>query len=193
MKKRNEESFYDEIMVFIKNQIESNFLSAKRQLKVYCKKGELRKGLHEIVAENGLNIKTITDFINKTPPLSLDIFTLITDGIDFQLLVIEVKLLRSVGLQQLSQLIGYTVVSRARYGLLINVDGGESERLTELIHSDEDLMTINQIMSNGKVINHHYGVMEWDSLTHNLTYTGSGEIGTIPKLCKHLSSDFFDR
>lgn len=191
MKERNEESYYDEIMAFVKSQIESNFLSAKRPLKVYCKKGELRKGLNAIVQENSITIQSIIDFLNRTPPLSLDIFALITDGIDYQLLIIEVKDMKAVGLQQFSQLVGYSIVGRAKYGLLVNVDGGESPRLTELIHTDEDLMTIDQILSSEKRIQHHYGVMEWDSLTHNLTYTENGTIGSIPKLCKNLSNDFY--
>ena len=193
MKTRNEESYYDEIMAFVKSQIESNFLSAKRPLKVYCKKGELRKGLEAIVRENEISTRSIIDFLNRTPPLSLDIFALITDGVRYQLLIIEVKDLKAVGLQQFSQLIGYSIVSRAQYGLLVNVDGGVSPRLTELIHTDVDLMTIDQVLSSGERAQHHYGVMEWDSLTHNLTYTEFGAIGSIRKLCSQLSNDFFGK
>lgn len=125
---RNEESYYPEIMRFIKTQIESNFRAAKNPLKVYCKTGELKRGLREIISENGITTKSIVDFAESTPPLSLDIFGLITDGIDYELLIVEVKLLRAVGLQQLSQLIGYCIVSNAQYGLLINVNGEERDR-----------------------------------------------------------------
>lgn len=93
MSKRNEVSYYPELMKFIKNQIESNFKASKNPLKVYCKTGELKKGLAEIISENGITTPSIISFANNTPPLSLDIFALITDGIDYELLIIEVKLL----------------------------------------------------------------------------------------------------
>ncbi len=185
-----EESYYPEIMDYIKRQIESNFLAAKNPLKVYCKTGELKNGLSEIIKENHIKVDSIINFCNQAPTLSLDIFALITDGFVCQLLVLEIKRLNAVGLQQLSQLIGYCIVSHARYGLLINVDGGESSRLSELIRADTDLLTIKRIMSHGKQIMHHLGVMEWDSITQNLTYTGCGKIGSLAKLCDSLCDDF---
>ena len=39
---RNEVSYYNEIMQFVKAQIESNFSAWEKPLKVYCKTGELR-------------------------------------------------------------------------------------------------------------------------------------------------------
>lgn len=71
MKKRDEVSYYLEIMDFIKTQIESNFLASKKPLKVYSKTGELRKGLQEIIQENGITSSSIVDFASQTPPLSL--------------------------------------------------------------------------------------------------------------------------
>ena len=189
-KKRDEVSYYPEIMDFLKNQIESNFRSSKKPLKVYCKTGELRKGLHEIIDENRLEIESIKRFADKTPPLSLDIFGIITDGDDYQLLIVEVKDLKSVGLQQLSQLVGYCIVSRSEYGILMNVDGGESRRLTDLINTDKDLLTINQKMSSDETIIHQLGVMQWDSMTKNITYSGTGNIGSISKLCASIAEKF---
>ena len=55
---RNEVSYYTEIMNFIKEQIESNITASGRRLKVYCKTGELRKGLEEIIHEN-INFKQL--------------------------------------------------------------------------------------------------------------------------------------
>ena len=188
---RNEISYYNEIMKFIKEQIESNFSAWKKPLKVYCKTGELSKGLQEIVEENNITTESILTFASSTPPLSLDIFALITDGEKYELLIIEVKLLKSVGLTQLSQLIGYCIVSNAQYGLLVNVNGGESPRLTNLIMNEPDLMHIvRQLETKGKYVEHNLGVMEWDSDTQNLTYTGYGAIRTISELCKKLEEKF---
>lgn len=189
--KRNEVSYYGEIMAFIKEQIESNFSAWEKPLKVYCKTGELQKGLREIVRENSITTPSIIKFADSTPPLSLDIFALITDGTKYELLILEVKLLGSVGLTQLSQLIGYCIVSNAQYGLLINVNGGESSRLTNLIMNEPDLMYIvRSLTSRNATVEHNLGVMEWDSDTQNLTYTGYGAIRTISELCKKIESKF---
>lgn len=190
---RNEESYYPEIMSFIKSQIESNFRAAKNPLKVYCKTGELKRGLHEIITENGITTQSIIDFAESTPPLSLDIFGLITDGTDFELLIVEVKLLRAVGLQQLSQLIGYCIVSNAQYGLLINVNGEESPRLLNLLSNEPDVTFIRRMLAfRDRLVEHNLGVMEWDSATQNVQYTGCGRIKTLSSLCEQLSEKFME-
>ena len=131
------------------------------------------------------------EFAHSTPPLSLDIFALITDGVKYELLILEVKRLRSVGLTQLSQLIGYCIVSNAQYGLLINVDGGESPRLTHLITNEPDLMHIVRPLGKRQAtIEHNLGVMEWDSETQNMTYTACGASRTLSELCKKLELAF---
>jgi len=191
MAKRNEVSYYPEIMDFIKNQIESNFKASKNPLKVYCKTGELKKGLAEIISENGITTPSIVSFANSTPPLSLDIFALITDGIDYELLIVEVKLLENVGLAQLSQLIGYCIVSNAQYGLLINVNGGESPRLVDLLSNEPDVTYIRRMLAYGsRLVEHNLGVMEWDSDVQNLYYSGYGRIQSISKLCEMLAAKF---
>lgn len=191
MAKRNEVSYYPEIMDFIKMQIESNFRASKNPLKVYCKTGELKKGLAEIISENGITTQSIIDFADKTPPLSLDIFALITDGKDYELLIIEVKLLDKVGLSQLSQLIGYCIVSNAQYGLLVNVNGGESPRLVDLLSNEPDVTYIKRMLSYGtRLVEHNLGVMEWDSEMQNLYYSGYGRVETISKLCEMLATKF---
>lgn len=191
MEKRNEVSYYPEIMDFIKTQIESNFRASQNPLTVYCKTGELKKGLAEIISENEITTQSIIDFANNTPPLSLDIFALITDGRDYELLIIEVKLLDNVGLSQLSQLIGYCIVSNAQYGLLVNVNGGESQRLVDLLSNEPDVTYIRRILSHdNRLVEHNLGVMEWDSEMQNLYYSGYGRVETISKLCGMLATKF---
>ena len=186
---RNEVSYYPEIMQFLKEQIESNFTAWARPLKVYCKTGELRNGLQNIIRENQITSPAILQFASTTPPLSLDLFALITDGFQYELLIVEVKLMKSVGLTQLSQLIGYCIVSNAQYGLLININGRESPRLTELLTSRPDILHIVRDVNGAGVI-HNLGVMEWDSETQNLLYTACGSLRTISELCKKLEKQF---
>ena len=186
---RNEISYYPEIMQFLKEQIESNFTAWARPLKVYCKTGELRNGLQNIIRENQITSPAILQFASTTPPLSLDLFALITDGFQYELLIVEVKLMKSVGLTQLSQLIGYCIVSNAQYGLLININGRESPRLTELLTSRSDILHIVRDVNGAGVI-HNLGVMEGDSETQNLLYTACGSLRTISELCKKLEKQF---
>ncbi len=199
MKDRNEVSYYPEIMLFVKTQIESNFYAARKPLKVYFKTGEIRKGLSEIIQENGINAPSILEFANKTPPLSLDIFGLITDGSLYELLILEVKLRNSVGLAELSQLTGYCIVSNAQYGILVNINGGISERLKELLINEPNVTHIERLVrfpqsynggNESKKVEHDIGVMEWDSETQNLTYTGYGGIRSISELCNKLAHRF---
>ena len=90
----------------------------------------------------------------------------------------------------ISQLIGYCIVSNAQYGLLVNVNGGESPRLTNLIMNEPDLMYIvRSLTSKNETVEHNLGVMEWDSDTQNLTYTGFGAVRTISELCKKLERE----
>ena len=193
MKGRNEVSFYPEIMAYVKEIIESNFRAAKNPLKVYCKSGELRKGLHQIISENGIRTKSIIDFAASTPPLSLDIFALITDGKKYELLIMEIKLVKAMGLSELSQLIGYCIVSNAQYGLLINVDNGVSPRLQDLLVNEKnvtDIVRNVQTRNAMSTVEHCLGVMEWDSVTKSLNYTGHGKIRTMSELCKMLAARF---
>ena len=193
MKGRNEVSFYPEIMAYVKEIIESNFRAAKNPLKVYCKSGELRKGLHQIISENGIRTKSIIDFASSTPPLSLDIFALITDGKKYELLIMEIKLVKAMGLSELSQLIGYCIVSNAQYGLLINVDNGVSPRLQDLLVNEKnvtDIVRNVQTRNAMSTVEHCLGVMEWDSVTKSLNYTGHGKIRTMSELCKMLAARF---
>ena len=178
-------------MGFIKEQIESNFSAQGHPLKVYCQKGDLNKGLQKIIQDNQIEVPSILEFARTAPPLSLDIFALVTDGSHFEMLIIEVKLLNSVGLSELSQLIGYCIVSNSQYGLLINIDGFESSRLTDIIVNEPDVTHIVRSLDGWtKRVDHRIGVMQWDSCTKNITYSGHGFIKSIPKLCEELLARF---
>ena len=133
---RNEVSYYPEIQKFIEAQLTSNFeASSKRDLYVFWGVGELKSNLQRIIAENPIECACAEGFSRSVPPLSLDIFALVTDGQEFELLILEVKLVKSAGLSEWSQLIGYCLVSGAKYGLLLNIDSGGSSRLTQMLQT----------------------------------------------------------
>lgn len=105
---RNEVSYYPEIQRYIEEQLKSNFrLTRQRDLFVYWGIGELKTNLQRIISEHPAECECARSFANRVPPLNLDIFALITDGEHFELLILEVKLLRGAGLKEWSQLVGY--------------------------------------------------------------------------------------
>lgn len=188
--RRNEVSHYPEIMQFVEAQIKSNFkASYGQELYVFCKTGELSSGLKDIVLKNKELCECVRSFSENVPPLNLDIFALITNGEKYELLILEIKKRPSVGLNEWSQLVGYCIVSNARFGLLINVDGTASKRLLDLLNADSDISSISRIKS-GEENKHLLGFMEWNSDTYNLEYSNMGAVKSISKLCNMIWKRF---
>ena len=133
--------------------------------------------------------KCVTSFAKKVPPLNLDIFALITDSVNFELLILEVKLLKGAGLKELSQLIGYCLVSGAKYGLLINIDNGASPRLSHILSSEEHISHIH-VLHDNIIYEHCLGFMQWDSLTKSFEYSNLGTIKSLSDLSRKLLVDF---
>ena len=188
--KRNEVSYYSDIQEFIKSQLKSNFLASNhRELYVYWGIGELKNNLQRIILEHPNECSCVTKFAKSIPPLNLDIFALITDGTRFQLLILEIKLLKSAGLSEWSQLMGYCLVSGAKYGLLVNIDSGGSSRLIQMLQTENHISSIQTIV-DGNCRNHALGFMQWNSLTHNFEYTNLGFIKSLSELSNKLATDF---
>ena len=189
-KQQNEVSHYPEIQEFIEQQIKSNFTVAKRKVPdVFWGIGELKDNLHRMIINHPEQCKCVDSFAKKVPPLNLDIFALITDGVNFELLILEIKLLKGAGLKELSQLIGYCLVSGAKYGLLINIDNGASPRLSQILSSEEHISHIN-VLYNNMIHKHYLGFMQWDSLTRSFEYSNLGAIKSLSDLSRKLLVDF---
>ena len=189
-KKRNEVSYYYEIQRFIEAQIKSNFLAQRqRALYVFWGIGELKTNLQRIINLNMEQCGCAEHFMQQIPPLNLDIFALITDSVKFELLILEVKLMNSVGLKEWSQLVGYCLVSGPKYGLLINIDNSASSRLANILIAEEHISHIRTIVNNDSH-EHRLGLMYWDSLTQSLEYSNIGFIKSLSALSNHLSSQF---
>jgi len=187
---RNEVSYYPEIQSFIEAQLRSNFLASnRRELYVYWGIGELKTNLQRIISENPDKCSCAARFAELVPPLSLDIFALITDGEKFELLILEIKLVKSAGLNEWSQLVGYCLVSGAKYGLLVNIDNGGSPRLTQMLQTERHISNI-QTLVNNEHREHMLGFMQWNSLTHNFEYSNLGFIKSLSELSSKLASEF---
>lgn len=187
---RNEVSYYPEILNFIKKTLKSNFVAAdKDSIEIYWGKGELKTNLKRIIAENPCIPNCIVEYANKVQPLDLDVFALITDGKTFEIVILEVKFMKSVGLKEWSQLIGYCLVSDAKYGLLININNGCSSRLFDILQFENHMSEIVNIVHN--TYNYHYlGFMQWNSVTQNFEYTNLGYVRSLSMLSNKLIENF---
>lgn len=189
---RNEVSYYPEIQAFIEAQLKSNFRAKRhKELSVFWGIGELKTNLQRMISENPLVCNCVRDFAKRVPPLNLDIFALITDGNQFEILILEVKLMNSAGLKEWSQLVGYCLVSGAKYGLLVNIDNGASPRLAHILSSEAHISYIQNLVA-GSMQEHQLGFMQWDSLTQGFEYSNLGLIKSLSDLSNHLASEFVD-
>lgn len=187
---RNEVSYYPEIQNFIEAQIKSNFQAkSHKEISVFWGIGELKTNLQKIISENPEKCACIRKYVQTVPPLNLDIFALITDGMRFEILILEIKLIDIVGLKEWSQLVGYCLVSGAKYGLLVNIDNGASPRLSHILSSENHVSDVQTIV-NGVKQEHCLGFMQWDSLTQSFEYSNLGMIKSLSELSNYLIDEF---
>lgn len=189
---RNEVSYYPEIQLFIEAQLKSNFRAKRhRELSVFWGIGELKTNLQRMLTESPEICSCVKDFAKRVPPLNLDIFALITDGKRFEILILEVKLMNSAGLKEWSQLVGYCLVSGAKYGLLVNIDNGASPRLAHILSTEAHISDIQNLVGE-TMQEHQLGFMQWDSLTQSFEYSNLGLIKSLSDLSNHLAAEFVD-
>ena len=146
--------------------------------------------IRELVREHPETCSCLASYGRTTPPLNLDIFGVVTNGHNFEIVILEVKLRSAVGLNEWSQLIGYNLVSNAKYGLLINIDSGASDRLVGILSSDTDASRIIREKADGSKVEHLLGFMEWNTITQNFEYSGLGQISALSTLSGTLISQF---
>lgn len=189
--KKNEVAHYPEITNFIEMQLQSNFKAAGiEDVYIFWKKGELTSGLRELIRDYPQICSCMEEYSRITSPLNLDIFGVFTNGIKFEIVILEVKLRSAVGLNEWSQLLGYNLVSNARYGLLINIDAGASERLIRILSFDEDASKIIRLKNDGTKIEHLLGFMQWNTITQNFEYSNLGQISSLSALSSALLMQF---
>lgn len=189
--KKNEVAHYPEIMDFIETQLLSNFRAEGiKDVNIFWKSGELTSKIRELINEHPEECQCLDEYSKVMPPLNLDIFCVVTNGTKFEIVILEVKLRDSVGLNQWSQLIGYNLVSNAKYGILINIDAGASERLKRILAFDVDSSKIVRKKGNGSEIEHLLGFMQWNTITHNFEYSNLGQISSLSALSSKLIAQF---
>jgi len=156
---------------------------------------------------DGSNVRSYLDKYLNTPHVNasdslrhyaIDVPKLRTDVVlvfdnpvtnQFKLVIVEVKLLGSAGLSELSQLIGYSLVTKAEYGLLINVNGGVSNELASIMSIDKDLTYIERLINDtDKQTTTSIGVMSYTHDTYNFEYFPTQAIKSLPHLVETIQN-----
>lgn len=181
MKKRKEVDYYYEITVELVKQFEANLAANYYVVKPLI--GEISSGLRTLIA-NGYDAgKLLREYSISVHRLHLDISILIENRKNgkFEVIIFEIKRLNNLGLSELSQLIGYCLVSKSKFGILMNVEKAVSSEFSIILDGDKDLTEIIRVIDEQK-LHHKFGVMVWNDTTLKIEYTNSGSIKSIPQL-----------
>lgn len=181
-----EEEYYQEIARdFIKYLSANLENSEKYTIKPLI--GEVGSALKTLICNGYQASDSLQKFSREVHQLHLDISILIENNENhlFELIVIEVKRVKRIGLSELSQLIGYSLVSKSKFGMLVNINEGISENFRIILDSDKDLTDIRRILDDGE-IHHEFGVMKYNSITNRFEYENVGSLRSIPDLAKKI-------
>ncbi len=188
--RRKEVDYYDEIATELVSQFRSNLDGDEQKYSVLTLIGEISSGLRTLIA-NGYDAgEALKEYSVQSHRLYLDVSVLIENKETgkFEVVIFEVKKVKSLGLSELSQLIGYCLVSKAKHGILVNVDKSVSSEFSTIVEGDKDLTDITRLI-DGEHIRHQLGVMVWNSQTLKMEYTNSGSIKTIPQLIEKIEKE----
>lgn len=185
MKKKKEVEYYNEIAQYLIDYIESNINN--ENIVVSVLRGEISSAINTLIS-NGYDAgEDLENYAVNVQRLHLDISLLLENkstGL-FEIVIFEVKRVSTLGLAHLSQLIGYCLVSKCEFGILLNVDKGVSDQFSSILNTDKDLTSIHRVIGN-KSYHHKFGVMVWDSFTKKIDYSNTGSIGSLPELLEMM-------
>ncbi|WP_141709237.1 hypothetical protein [Desulfuribacillus stibiiarsenatis] len=148
----------------------------------------LSVGIIKVSTESGVYYDEIRYYAESLGQLKIDLFLIIInpENKKFEIVIGEVKDISSLGLKEYSQLIGYCLSSYSGYGLLINVNGGASKNLTDLLALDEDLSIVRRLTQAGELIEHQFGVFKWNSKNSQAESLQLGRIYSLPAMIIEL-------
>ncbi|MCH2546753.1 MAG: hypothetical protein MK052_03970 [Alphaproteobacteria bacterium] len=178
---RKEIDYYQEIahelVLLFESELEDDSYTVKPLI------GEISSALRTLIANGYEAGELLRSYSMEVHRLHLDVSVLIEhkETGKFEVIIFEIKKVNGLGLNELSQLIGYCLVSKAKFGILVNVDKAVSSQFSIILDADKDLTEIIRI-TDGKKLSHQFGVMVWNSDTLKIEYTNSGSIKSIPQL-----------
>lgn len=186
MNNKKETDHYEEIAAKLKIAFEAN-LRHGDNYNIRILIGEVQSALRTLIA-NGYNAGVLlSEYSKSVHRLHLDISILIEhkNSQKFELVIFEIKKVNNLGLNELSQLIGYCLVSKCRFGVLMNIDKAVSRDFSIILDADKDITNMVRLIDD-KYISHEFGVMVWNSETQDIEYTQAGAVKTIPDLVAEI-------
>lgn len=192
----NEVSYYPQLAASLEKIFTSNLTNNAINVKaLYLPKygSQVRSFLTRYIEMNIGNVsESLIEFSHDVPKLRTDIVLLFDNPKTnkFKLVIVEVKLVSSAGLSELSQLIGYSLVTKIEYGLLVNIDGGISSELKDILLTDIDISQIQRLKSDTTdVTEYRYGVLGFNSTTEGFDYIETLSRNSIPSLTERIEKE----
>jgi hypothetical protein len=191
----NEVSYYPELSKQLEIVINANLSNGDitvRALYLPFDGSNVRSYLDKYINTPGVNASdSLRQYAIDVPKLRTDVVLVLDNPVTnrFKLVIVEVKLLGSAGLTELSQLIGYSLVTKAEYGLLINVNGGISNELASIMSTDKDLTYIERHLNDtNEQTTTSIGVMSYTQDTYNFEYFPTQAIKSLPHLVETIQN-----
>ncbi|HMH70258.1 MAG TPA: hypothetical protein VK502_02570 [Candidatus Saccharimonadales bacterium] len=191
----NEVAYYPELAEYLEKTIKANLTNSSIIVKgLYLPEygSQVRSFLSHYISQNKENVsESLKLFAQDVPKLRTDIVILLDNPSTnkFEMIIIEAKLLGSAGLTELSQLIGYSLVTKIKYGLLINIKGGASNELAHILETDLDLALVDRKLTDPPYeVIHKIGMMTYNPDTANLTSIETSSVKSLPQLVQEIES-----
>lgn len=186
----SEKHYYNAIARWLRNYIASTM----RQYGDYivdarvCATIDFAHGLRVLLRNNKIKSDDLLRKADLTRGLKVDILVLVYDRLKSrgEIVICEVKSKPGLSLQDCSQLVGYSICSDTQFGLLINVDGGITDALREILAQNTALTNIVQVVNSRKVIR-RIGMLTWESKTRRGIFLPNGYVKSLPELCKEMA------
>lgn len=192
----NEVSYYPQLAESLENIFSSNLTNSSINMKaLYLPEhgSQVRSFLKKYIEMNPGNVsESLIKFSLDVPRLRTDIVILFDNPKTnkFKLVIVEVKLVTSAGLSELSQLIGYSLVTKIEYGVLVNINGSISSELKDILLTDIDISKIQRLDSkSSNKTEYKYSVLGYNSNTNNFNYIETLSRSSIPSLTEQLENE----
>lgn len=191
----NEVAYYPELALCLEEIIRANLTNDDITVRCFYLPNDghnIRSYLEGYLSDsNHLASRALQEFALDVPKIRTDLAILVDNPVTnkFKIILVEAKLLGSAGLTELSQLIGYCLVTKVTYGILVNINGGVSNELAHILTTDEDVMKIERKLAvEDQSITHKIGVMTYHPQTRNLSYIPTSAINSLPQVIEEIES-----
>jgi len=185
----NETSYYDEIC----NYLTSNLVQHLGQLGDFivnfrsCENVDLRAKLHQMLIDNSIHTRKLTELTELTKGLYVDIVGLVysVPQQSGELIICEVKN-NPLTLTHCSQLVGYCISADAPYGLLIGINQGITRGFQSILNLKPSILHIERKVGRKKMT-HEIGLCKWESPRQRLLFNRAGRIDSLLDLSRALA------